>query len=102
MQRPGRGIHKAVRKLFKQAKFVLAWNADFDERMLRQTASRYDLQWKTNTDFMTGCLQEACSHEGAPYDKSKAHRAPPDCYNVLDVMRAYVKNEIQLYRQSTD
>ena len=29
------GIHKAVRKLFKQADYVLAWNADFDEWMLR-------------------------------------------------------------------
>ena len=39
-------------------------------------------------------LQEACSHEDAPYDKSKAHRALPDCHSVLDVMRAYVKNEM--------
>lgn len=102
------GIHKAVGKLFKQADYVLAWNADFDERILRRTANRYGLQWKNKyrlhdqlqdyrqlrSDRLGHSLQEACSHEDAPYDKSKAHRALPDCHSVLDVMRAYVKNKM--------
>ena len=102
------GIHKAVRKLFKQADCVLAWNADFDQKMLRQTAGRYGLQWKNKhmlhdllqdyrqlrSDRLGYSLQEACGHEDVPYDKSKAHRALPDCHSVLDVMRAYVKNEL--------
>ena len=101
-------IHKVVKKLFKQSDYVLAWNADFDERMLRQTASRYGLQWKNKhrlhdllqdyrqlrSDRLGYSLQEACGYEGVPYDKSKAHRALPDCYSVLEVMRAYVRNEI--------
>ena len=101
-------IHKTVEKLFKQAEYVLAWNADFDERMLRQTAERYELQWKNKyklhdqlrdyrelrPDSPGHSLQEACDHEGVPRDESKAHRALADCYSVLDVMRAYVKNEM--------
>ena len=73
-------IHKAVKKLFKQAEYVLAWNADFDERMLMQTASRYGLQWKNKyklhdllsdyralrPDRLGYSLQDACGHEGVP------------------------------------
>ena len=40
-------IHETVKKLFEKADYVLAWNADFDQRMLRKTANRYGLQWKT-------------------------------------------------------
>ena len=46
------------------------------------------------SDRLGYSLQEVCGHEGVPYDKSKAHRALPDCRSVLDVMRAYVKNEL--------
>ena len=49
-------IHKTVEKLFEQAEYVLAWNADFDERMLRQTAERYELEWKYKTNSMTCCV----------------------------------------------
>ena len=101
-------IHKTVEKLFEQAEYVLAWNADFDERMLRQTAERYELEWKNKyklhdllrdyrklrSDRLGYSLQEACGHEGVPRDESNAHHAQADCYNVLDVMRAYVKNEM--------
>ena len=101
-------IHKTVKKLFKQAEWVLAWNADFDERMLRQTANRYGLQWKNKyklhdllqdyrelrSDRLGYSLQEACGHEGVPRDESKAHRTLPDCYSVLEVMRAYMRNDI--------
>ena len=101
-------IHMAVKKLFKQSEYVLAWNADFDERMLRQTAERYELEWKyknklhdllrdyrkLRSDRLGYSLQEACGHEGVPRDESKAHRALVDCYSVLEVMRAYVRNEM--------
>ena len=101
-------IHKAVKKLFKQAEYVLAWNADFDERMLKQTANRYELQWKNKyklhdllqdyrelrSDRLGHSLEKACGHEGVPRVESKAHRALADCFSVLDVMRAYVKNEM--------
>ena len=101
-------IHKAVEKLFEQAEWVLAWNADFDERMLRQTAERYELEWKNKyklhdllrdyrklrSDRLGYSLQEACGHEGVPRDESKAHRALDDCFSVLEVMRAYVRNDI--------
>ena len=100
-------IHKTVKKLFKQAEYVLAWKAEFDERMLKQTANRYGLQWKNKyklhdlwqdyrklrSDRLGHSLEEACGHEGVPRDESKAHRALPDCYDVLEVMRAYVRYE---------
>ena len=102
------GIHKAVKKLFKQAEYVLAWKAEFDESMLRQTAERYGLQWKNKyklhdlfrdyrelrSDKLCHSLEKACGHEGVPRDESKAHRALPDCYDVLEVMRTYVRNEM--------
>ena len=101
-------IHKIVKKLFKKAEYVLAWNADFDVRMLRQTASRYGLNWKTKyklhdllrdyrelrPDRLGHSLKEACDHESVPRDESKAHRALADCYSVLEVMRAYVLYEM--------
>lgn len=101
-------IHGTVKKLFKRAEYVLAWNADFDERMLRQTAERYELEWKSKfklhdllhdyrglrPDSLGHSLQKACNHEGVPRDESKAHRALADCHDVLEVMRAYVKNEM--------
>ena len=101
-------IHKIVKKLFKKAEYVLAWNADFDVRMLRQTAERYGLKWKTKyklhdllrdyrelrPDRLGHSLKEACDHEGVPRTESKAHRALADCYDVLEVMRAYVRDEM--------
>ena len=39
-------IHGTIKTLFNQAEYVLAWNADFDERMLKQTTKRYGLKWK--------------------------------------------------------
>ena len=98
-------IHKIVKKLFKKAEYVLAWNADFDVRMLRQTAERYELEWKSKfklhdllrdykklrSDRLGHSLQEACDHEGVPRNESKAHRALADCHDVLEVMRAYVR-----------
>ena len=101
-------IHGTVNKLLKKADYVLAWNAEFDERMLRQTAERYGLKWKNKyplhdlmrdyralrPDRLGHSLAEACGHEGAPYDKNKAHRASADCYSALAVMRAYVNNEM--------
>ena len=101
-------IHKAVKKLFKRADYVLAWKAEFDESMLRQTAERYGLQWKNKyklhdllqdyrelrPDKLSHSLEDACGHEGVPRVESKAHRALPDCYDVLEVMRAYVRNEM--------
>ena len=106
--RKWKDIHAIIRKLVKQAEFLLAMNADFDERILRQTAERYELEWENKyklhdlfryyrelrSDRLGHSLQEACGHEGIPRDESKAHRAPPDCYCVLDVMRAYVNNEM--------
>ena len=103
-------VHGTVKKLFKLAEYVLAWNAGFDERMLRQTTSRCGLKWKSKyklhdllsdyralrPDRLGYSLQEACGHEGVPRDESKAHRALPDCYSVLEVMRAYVRNDILL------
>ena len=103
-----KAIHGTVDKLLRQAKYVLAWNAEFDERMLRQTAERYHLRWKAKIRFhdllddyrklrpgiLHHGLADACRHEGVPSDKYKAHRAQADCYSVLDVMRAYVKNEM--------
>ena len=40
---------------------MLGWNADFDERILRQTASQYGLQWKNkyrlHDRLLTGGMQ---------------------------------------------
>ena len=101
-------IHGTVKKLFKKAEFVLAWNADFDERMLIQTADRYGLKWKSKSKFhdllrdyrilrldrLGHSLEDACGHEGVPRNEIMAHRALADCYDVLEVMRAYVRDEM--------
>ena len=44
-------IHGTIDKLLRKSKYVLAWNADFDEMMLRQTAERYHLRWKAKIRF---------------------------------------------------
>ena len=95
-------IHGSVDRLLRQSEYVLAWNAVFDERMLRQTAKRYRLRWKTRLRFhdllrdycrlrpgkLHHGLEDACRREGVPRDESKAHRALADCYDALAVMRA--------------
>ena len=97
-------IHGTVAELFQQADHVLAWNAEFDETMLKQTAKRYRLRWRSGSkfhdllgdyrtlrpDLIRYRLKDACRREGVPRDESKAHRALADCYDVLAVMRACV------------
>ena len=99
-------IHGIVKDLFKKAEYVLAWHADFDEKMLKQTEKRYGLKWKSKSklhdllsdyrnlrpDKVGHSLEEACRHEGVSHNESKAHRALTDCFDVLEVMRAYVNN----------
>lgn len=80
------------------AEVLLAWNADFDSRIFKQTCTRYglpvpNLPWRcAMQDYkeMTGAhhrpkLQFAA--EGLQYPRVQTHTALSDCRMVLHVMR---------------
>lgn len=82
----------------QQAEVLLAWNADFDSRIFKQTCIRYglpvpNLPWRcTMQDYkeMTGAhhrpkLQFAA--EKLQYPRVQTHTALSDCRMVLHVMR---------------
>ena len=96
------GIHKDLMKVLRRASCVLAWNAPFDRKMLRQTAKRAgrtlpDLPWH---DLLADyrilrpdhphSLEMAAEQEGAIF--SPTHRARGDCETVLAVMRSMAQN----------
>ena len=93
-------IHERIVSLLSSARVVLAWNAPFDCRLLRQTAGRYGLEFPRATwqDLLQDYrrlrpggqhgLTHALEREGIA--GVQAHRALHDCQAVLNVMRALV------------
>lgn len=96
--RPWPEIHADVMAILRRAKIILAWNAPFDSRLIRQTAAVHgltvpDLPW---LDLLADYriirpggrhrLTDAAACEGA--EAGTAHRALGDCRTVLAVMRA--------------
>ena len=94
---PWRKVHKEVVGLLDEAQCVLAWNAPFDKRLLKNTARKYrkkwpDLPWrdllrdyrKLRPD-VSAKLCDAASREGVASERK--HRARDDCKTALEVMR---------------
>ena len=96
-------VHNELAAVLRGAAVVLAWNADFDARLLAQTADRHGLTlpgapWRDLlADYRAHhgeaptkgrhSLKRAGGREGAHVD-GPAHRAAGDCRRVLAVMRA--------------
>ena len=100
--RPWPAIHGAVVERLLEARYVLAWNAPFDRRMLQQTAKRHGLPPTRCTwldllpDYRAmrkgrgrNRLEQAAAREEVT--AGTAHRAMGDCRTVLAVMRAVVE-----------
>ena len=95
-------VHGKLSALLADACEVLAWNAPFDRRMLRQTANRHGLDWgaiawrdlcaEDNRARPHGShrLVDVAAREGV-YGEGPAHRAQADCRMALAVMRAVVR-----------
>ena len=94
-------MHERIVALLSSARVVLAWNASFDRRLLRQTAERYGLalpraNWQDLLQDYRWLrpggrhgLAHAMAREGII--GIQAHRALHDCQAVLNVMRALVR-----------
>ena len=101
-------VHGDLVAALDGAALVLAWNAEFDRRLLAQTADRHGLTlprlaWRDAlADYraLTGAasgkgqhtLTRTVEREGAKVD-GPAHRAAGDCRAVLAVMRAVVESQ---------
>lgn len=81
----------------ESSRFVLAWNAPFDERLIRQTCARHSVflprcNWRCCMQMYRGYrrngksgLEDAARQEGVPLERS--HDAVADCLTVLAAMR---------------
>ena len=86
-----------VLKCLEGSSFVLAWNAPFDERLIRQTYARHGVStprcnWRCCMQMYCGYrrsgnsrLKDTAQQEGVPLERS--HDALADCQTVLAVMR---------------
>ena len=98
--RPWSAVAPEVATALREAKTLVAWNSEFDVRMLRQTDERYGLPPTLPASLHVRCamidyhgdrfsLAGAVMDEGV--DEGTAHRALSDCQSVLGVMRAVVR-----------
>ena len=97
--RPWPEVHPALVPVLREAEHVLAWRADFDARVLEQTAAFHNLalppaRWAdvrpAYVDARPGgrhSLADAMRREGLAWE-GRHHRAEADCRAVLAVMRA--------------
>jgi DNA polymerase-3 subunit epsilon len=86
--------HAPVSRILANASVVYAYNAEFDQRMLKQTARRYGLGipescWRCiMLAYARGGrrirLSEACAREGIPV--SRAHRALADARMARELL----------------
>jgi DNA polymerase III subunit epsilon len=81
---------------------VITWNAEFDLRMLRQTAAAHNVNLPEMTFYCAmreytrygnfqkwARLTEACAHQGVDFQQS--HRALWDTLATLEIIRALAK-----------
>ena len=98
--RPWSAVAPEVATALREANALLAWNSDFDVRMLRQTDKRYGLPPTLPASLRVRCamidyhgdrisLAGAVMDEGVP--EGTAHRALGDRQSVLAIMRAVVR-----------
>ena len=105
--RPWPQVHEELVEVLKPAKTVLAYNVEFDKRLLEQTSRRYRLQFPSKVRNSWRCilkdyrklqpnksarLVDAVRREGAKPPRGKAHRALHDCQCVLAVMQSVVEH----------
>ena len=100
--RPWPEVHPALVPVLREAEHVLAWRADFDARVLEQTAAFHNLaqppvQWAdvrpAYVDARPGgrhSLADAMRREGLTWE-GRHHRAEADCRAVLAVMRTLAR-----------
>ena len=92
--------HQAIKDTLENASVILAWNADYDTRLLQQTCERWGV---SNPNLkQVRCIMKEYSGTGFYqtlestferhcYALTQTHRATDDCYLVLEVMRAVAK-----------
>lgn len=97
--RPWPEVHPALVSAMRTAEVVLAWRADFDARVLEQTAALHNLAlpaagWADVRPAYVEArpsgrhsLADAMRREGLEWE-GRHHRAEADCRAVLSVMRA--------------
>jgi len=105
-------VYADLLPILRSATTILAWNAKFDQKMLRQTTRRHALKWPQlpwqcamhnySEQFGIGkegrcSLAAAASLEGVKLEGA-AHRALHDCRLVLGVMRATAQQNRHLMR----
>lgn len=108
--RPWPEVWAELERVLLDARVLLAWNAEFDERLLRQTTERHGCRYDLSPDLplpLFRCLMmdymrlrpnpslyprglqkvmlKECALPGRP-----AHRAKADCLTILSIMRAVV------------
>ena len=101
-------VHADIKATLRRASLVIAYNASFDKRLLRQTASLYrlsppDVSWRCAMrnyaayrdeldpsfgDPRRHKLIEAAWHERVDTSNIEAHTAIGDCRLTLGIMRA--------------
>lgn len=100
---PWPAVQAQLLPVLKEASAILAWNAEFDSRMLAQTAKRHRLNWPRlpwrdllpeyrairgeKPESGRHKLQAVAEREGAGADGPQ-HRGEADCRRVLAVMAA--------------
>ena len=96
--RPWLKVHQEFAALLRDAQWVLAWRADFDARVLRQTAAAQNLElppieWADVRPAYVDArprgphsLADAMRREGLRWE-GRHHRAEADCRSVLTLMR---------------
>ena len=97
--RPWPEVHPALVSAMRTAEYVLAWWADFDARVVEQTAALHNLalpptRWADvrpayveARPWGAHSLADAMQREGLEWE-GRQHRAEADCRAVLAVMRA--------------
>lgn len=93
-------VHDEVLALITQASRVVTYNADFDYRLLDQTARRYGLGGFDEDKFECAMLGYAAfvgelrgEYEFRWWALSGGHRALGDCRAALDRLREMAPNE---------
>ncbi len=105
-------VWNEVKPVLKGANICLAWNANFDKRVIQQSCRRYGLpedvgRWQDMVnDYRTirsespakgrHTLEAVVRREGVHIEQA-SHRAVGDCLRVLGVMRA-VATEMEQVR----
>ena len=95
---PWPDVHDAVVEAVDGAAVVLAWNATFDERLLRQTAERHglefpDLPWRDAQADYGGRKALVVAAVDSGLTVADAHGALVDARMTLEIMRAAGKRK---------